>query len=441
VSQNSQLHLTNDSFIYACQSEFAARSKKDGTFNSHLRFEDFLTGTFSRPGNPTIKDVARIFAAIAKHHTHITPQFRRREPINLDTVAYFTCAIATLFADLESACKEFFGVGLPVIPETPPEYSADAPVASALLIARSEYLKTIQADSSADLPFDAFPRPEFATLTGMQQSQIWSCEIWDLVADVLHTAFGEYADATMGFAYWKYQEVPAKTEIDWRVRPPVGEAYAKAFKPLQRNARGDRGDRGGDRRGRDDRPPRDRQREHGEKHAERQEARPPREKHAERQEARPPREKHAERPEERAPREKHAERTEERAPREKHAERPEERGNRGRHGEHDRGDSRSTHGRSDRRSEGGERHRSRRDAPDVSGRTQSTEQQLNDALAEVRQAAETLKNNPALLEVQLIPNNSFIRRQQHSLAVEMGFDTESRGEGRDRGVVLRLPQA
>jgi predicted RNA-binding protein Jag len=66
---------------------------------------------------------------------------------------------------------------------------------------------------------------------------------------------------------------------------------------------------------------------------------------------------------------------------------------------------------------------------------------LFEALEEVRTAAAALKKNPGHGEIQLKPNNSFIRRQQHSLAVEMGFDTESRGEGKDRGVVLRMTQA
>ncbi|NBW81710.1 hypothetical protein EBR21_08145, partial [bacterium] len=244
MSQNSQLHLTNDSFIYACQSEFAARTKKDGSFNSHLRYEDFLTGSFKRPENPTMKDFSQVVLAIARHHSQVTPQFRRREPINLETVSYFTCSIATLFADLESACREFFGTGLPVIPENPPEYSTEAPFAHALLSARTVYLGQL-ATNSVESDFSAFPRSEFPTVAAELQEQTWSCELWDLIADALFSVFGDYADAAMGFAYWKYQESPERPPIDWRVRPPVGEAYAKAFKPLLRSSRGERGERGG----------------------------------------------------------------------------------------------------------------------------------------------------------------------------------------------------
>lgn len=431
MSQNSQLHLTNDSFIYACHSEFAARTKKDGSFNSHIRFEDFLTGTFRRPENPSMKDVSQIFSAIAKHHTQITPQFRRREPINLETVAYFTCAIATLFADLESACKELFGTGMPIIPENPPEYSAEAPVSNALLAARTGYLRNLQSETAEPAPFEAFPRPDFSTLTAEQQAQVWACEMWDMLADVLHTTFGEYADAAMGFAYWKYQEQPAKEQIDWRVRPPVGEAYAKAFKPLLRSSRGDRGDRKGRHEGsdrRDDRPQRGR-------NSERSESRHGAEKNPERTDERPRRDSHESRP-----------------VRDDSAERHDDRNKRNKPSDHQRDATQDVKEHNDRRPDRADRGRGRRDGYEGGGRSrrpegqdtgargQSSEESLSTALEEVRLAADKLRKNPALNEIQLQPNNSFLRRQQHSLAVELGFDTESRGEGRDRGVVIRLAQ-
>ena len=146
-----------------------------------------------------------------------------------------------------------FGLGLPVIPSEPPEYSSEAPVSNSLLQARSNYLIRINEGEMISEPFEGFPLKELGALATSEQVMLWSCELWDTLADAIHSSFGEYADTAMAFAYWKYQELEAKPDIDWRVRPPVGEAYAKAFKPLLRNARAERGS-GGDRGGRGGKP-------------------------------------------------------------------------------------------------------------------------------------------------------------------------------------------
>jgi hypothetical protein len=344
--------------------------------------------------------------AITQHHFEVTPQFRRQEPLNLETVSYFTCSIATLFADLESACKQFFGRGLPVIPAEPPEYSAEAPLSKAVLKAHNEFLEKAEAEGFSANPFEAFPIRDVGSLTDSEQATVWSCEIWDTVADSIHAAFGEYADTAMGFAYWKYQQHEAKAEIDWRVRPPVGEAYAKAFKPMQRSARGDRGhgfDKG-DRGSRDGRPPKkpfsgEKRPAHGPNRDANSPAAPTPQMNS----------KVDDRPQEYSER--------------KRDNRPEREGR----------EARPHH--SDRDNRGRSQHRPER--RDNSPGSVSSENQIEEALLEVQNAAALLKTNPNLKEIALKPNNSFIRRQQHSLAVELGLDTESRGEGKDRGVVLR----
>jgi hypothetical protein len=315
-------------------------------------------------------------------------------------VAYFTCAIATLFADLETACKETFGLHLPSIPSEPPEYSTEVPVSKALLSSRTRYLgELLSSASDKQEAFAGFPLAGIEPASATEQENIWSCEIWDLLADAIHSVFGEYADTAMGFAYWKYQQAAASTEIDWRIRPPVGEAYAKAFKPLQRSARGDRPSFGGG----GDRPQRDSRRERNNPSGEGKREAPQRSGKPERAAS-----GSAERPREASAHsgERHQ------SPREASA-------------------------------HGGERHQNprRHAGPEREGRPNNaptSEEQLTHALQEVREAASQLQSNPNLSEVALKPSNSFIRRQQHSLAVELGLDTESRGEGRDRGVVLRL---
>lgn len=388
MSQNSQLHLTNDSFLYACQSEFAARTKKDGSFKSHLRFDPFLVGEYQRPNSATWQDFLQLTTDIIQHHIKVTPQFRRKEPLNLDTVSFFSCSVATLFADLETACKELFGFGLPVIPSEPPEYSADAPVAKSVVNARNVYLHKISASSDFSEAFEPFPE------SGQPDAQVqFACEIWDALADSIHNAFGEYADLAMGFAYWKYQEAEQKQDIDWRVRPPVGEAFAKAFRPLQRASRNERGsagsgrsDRGGPHRG--DRGGSDRSKRPMKEGRQDQGALNSRQPRTDDRPSLAPRD-------------------------EANKQRP-----------HKEGNPRPQRGRDAR--------------PDKeSGIT--SEKQLETALQEVYRAVESLKTGNSHTEIALAPSNSFIRRQQHSLAVDLGFDTESRGEGRERGVVIRKP--
>jgi hypothetical protein len=388
VSQNSQLHLTNDSFLYACQSEFSARTKKDGSFRSHLRFDPFLVGAYQRPNSATWQDFVQLVSDVIQHHVTITPQFRRNEPLNLETVSYFSCSIATLFADLETACKEMFGISLPIIPAEPPEYSPDSPVSKGLIDSRNLFLHHLNASENIEQSFDPFPEGSPAERQGQ-----WACEVWDALAELIHKNYRDYADMAMGFAYWKYQESEPKQAIDWRVRPPVGEAFAKEFKPLQRRAersgggsgRGERSSGGfskGDRSERGDRAPRNTKDGRHEQNA-----------------GRPPR--HS--AETRAPQGADSQPSRRKPEREKN--------------------TRQTGGRGTRAE--------KRD----SGIT--SEQQLENSLQDVYKAIESLKSNASMHEIALQPSNSFIRRQQHSLAVELGFDTESRGEGRDRGVVIK----
>lgn len=386
-------------------------------------------GEYTRPKQASMRDFSELVNAITSHHAQATPQFRRNESLNLDTVAYFTCAIATLFADLEAACKQMFGLGLPVIPSEPPEYSPEAPLSNALIQKRSQYLAQTQSAEAAASPYEAFPLKEIATSEEALQESIWSCEVWDTIADAIHSKLGQYADTAMGFAYWKYQEAPSKTEIDWRVRPPVGEAYAKAFKPMQRSARGERGDRSGgdrgDRQGRDGR---------GGPRGAGSDRRPAHDK---------PRGERTERPE------RGEARSHESKPHHAAEGQPEQRSRGGASREPTRpafeGGERQHKRREHFNQEGGdaprrEHRRERGERPVGAGSAPaSSEAQLQDALQEVHSAAAVLKQNPAVGEIALRPNNSFIRRQQHSLAVELGFDTESRGEGRERGVVMRSP--
>lgn len=68
---------------------------------------------------------------------------------------------------------------------------------------------------------------------------------------------------------------------------------------------------------------------------------------------------------------------------------------------------------------------------------QKQQQHLEIALEETRQAIHKMIKNQTLSEFNLAPQNSFIRRQQHSLITESGFETESLGEQRNRHVCIK----
>jgi hypothetical protein len=62
---------------------------------------------------------------------------------------------------------------------------------------------------------------------------------------------------------------------------------------------------------------------------------------------------------------------------------------------------------------------------------------LEFALKETKSAIQKMTKNKTIFEFNLAPQNSFVRRQQHNVATEAGFDTESRGESRGRYVCIR----
>jgi hypothetical protein len=62
---------------------------------------------------------------------------------------------------------------------------------------------------------------------------------------------------------------------------------------------------------------------------------------------------------------------------------------------------------------------------------------LEEALAEVERSIRILQKNSKRPGLRLKPQNSFVRRQQHMVAEEHGYATESVGEGKERAVFLK----
>ena len=58
------------------------------------------------------------------------------------------------------------------------------------------------------------------------------------------------------------------------------------------------------------------------------------------------------------------------------------------------------------------------------------------AMAEVAQALATLKSDPGIHEITLLPTNSFYRRMQHQEVVDAGYVSNSTGEGQERAVTI-----
>ncbi len=67
---------------------------------------------------------------------------------------------------------------------------------------------------------------------------------------------------------------------------------------------------------------------------------------------------------------------------------------------------------------------------------ESNEFELNAAKAECTKALETIKKNSKIPEIPLSAQNSFIRREQHTLINEAGFQSESRGEADKKHVCI-----
>ena len=68
--------------------------------------------------------------------------------------------------------------------------------------------------------------------------------------------------------------------------------------------------------------------------------------------------------------------------------------------------------------------------------TDDKNKNMEDALKEAHKGVLEMQKNPSLFEFCLNPQNSFVRRQQHVVIAEGGFETESRGNARERHVCI-----
>lgn len=388
--------LTKDAFFYSCQTAFEARNKKDG-FDSYLRYEPFLLKTYKLPESANAKTFSKELTQIFQHHLLKTAQFKRKETITLDNHAWFTQAIATLLADVGTLLSNYTGQKIPYIPHEPVEFSDARPVLNAAI---AKYKNVLLKNDDEKNQFQLFPIAEGLEeenkVAEAEQPLVFAAEVWDLLVQNIENTFSaEHAQMILEFFDWNFRpEQKNDKQIDWRIRPPVGELFFKYQKAMgfikERPRFGDR--------------KRDSQKDFKDKNnrdsRESKEAREPRENRPQRSD---------------------------------------------RNGERE--DNKKRYTREDAAFQ--RRERPQKERVEFEDNKQALEhlrlkaieqnclELFDAALEEVREAHEKFDADKKLTSLPLAPQNPFIRRAQHSLAIELGYETESSGEGRERCVCLQ----
>lgn len=400
-AQSMNEQLSQDQFLFSCKQALVARTTKKG-FDSHLRFDPFLFGTYTPPQSRTVNAFRRELTEIFEHSFKETAQFRRQEQIDIETISFFSLAIATLMADIESLLLAYGGIQLPCVQGVPRAVkdSESLPALAALFASYSAHALSQEGLSPEDAePFNPFPLDEAgdASADALRVSE----ELWGLVFTGVKKTFPDHHGPIVSFVRWHFQPEPEPVAIDWRVRPPVGEAFTQFLRSIQGSRAGAHTSRnnrfGGD--GRDGRGGRSGPSDTGGQRfaAGRDEKRS------------------------RGP-------SPERSPR-RNAQ-PELR----------RGSDKPRGPRSEPQPERRPLHESGLDRPveEPAGRSPEEAERLTEmATQEVERNVRILQKNSRRPGIRLKPQNSFFRRIQHMVAKEMGYDTESVGEGRDRAVFIK----
>lgn len=399
------LELKLDPFLASCRDSDVARRRKNGEFTSHIRYEPFLMGTYKPPRKPTLKTFETEFNQIIDHHLTIIPQYRRGERINLETISWFSLSITSVLFDIETLIREYMGCSFPDTPPSDTKPDPDLPLMTRAIDALTEHLE-ICRKLTKDEPIPAFTSP-----FPKDEMPMLHAELWDFIRTMLRARLGVYAEPILTFVDWKITP-KADTridirKIDWRVRPPVGDLFERYQRSLEPNLRGRRGDgpRGGG-----SGPKREGGSHSGPNRGSRNES--------ERggRSASPDRGPRPERPAaQQQPETPHKAETTVKTETSAKTERPHT----------------LTTERPRSAAPRGPRPDNRADA------RRSSQTDLDLALAAARDAIDQLRNNPQLPEIPLAPVNSFLRRQQHVVIIEAGFETESRGEGPGRCVFVK----
>ena len=405
VTELSKFSINPDAFIYAVNQAFQARLKANGEFNSHLRFEPFLANTWATPKAPEFNQFKTLLGDIINHHFRILPNFHRNENVDIENISWFSHSVATLFADLDYLHLQFTGSSLPAFSgHTIPKAASSKSIVAAL----QKYSNYLEQEQKAS-PFVLFP---LLNENSENIDQLYIQELWSLISSFAKKTFGSYFSLLQSYILWKYTSKDTVAEvIDWHVRPPCGAAYERQFKELFDKEREERYAKRSERhKGKHDKEGADRKKTSSAHHQSLNGKRPQHEEHSPRSASEPQKQKF----EFKEPKEKE-QKFEFKEPKEQknHTERhPRE-------------------------------HRQQQFHSNSKGNHQYEQKQQQDlevALEETRQAIQKMIKNKGLNEFSLTPQNSFIRRQQHELITESGFETESLGEAKNRHVCIKRKQ-
>ncbi len=221
--ENDIFEINKDTVLFQIQESFDARYKDQQKFDSHLRYESFLN---PEKNQSEIKKDIQFFKKemkeIVEHHKNILPQYRKQENINLETISWFTLSVSTFVADMQQLYYSLFQNSLPLLSvhEFPRKNSSHT-----LALA----LQKMQ--NPQDENFQLFP------LMDAENNDVTNEfieEFWSFVWYLIRQSFGKYAVLFQDYLLWKYVENKTKDgeETDWNIHPPCGEIYRKTFKQL-----------------------------------------------------------------------------------------------------------------------------------------------------------------------------------------------------------------
>jgi R3H domain len=410
VTEPTKLSINPDAFIYAINQAYVARSKANGEFNSHLRYEPFLTKSWVAPKTLDFSTFKTHLLEIISHHFNVLPNFHRNEAVDIENISWFSHSIATFFADLDYLLVSFVGSKLPNLPGNLIPRAATSKNIVTAIQKYSNYLNN-NTEENKEEPFSLFPLQSEANEL---LDQLYIQEIWSLIASFTKKTFGSYFELIQSYILWKYTTKETQQEtIDWNIRPPCGAAYHKQFKELFDREREERFAKRNERnnKSRSDRDKRDNKFEDKKplQHT-------------------PSKLVHKEKNRNDEPTQLvHKEKNRNDEPTQLV------------HKEKNRNDepTQLVHKEKNRKEDSNHLPKSNGFQQSSISSDQKQQQQLEDALEEARQAIQKMVKNKNLLELNLAPQNSFIRRHQHSLITESGLETESLGESRSRHVCIK----
>ncbi len=221
------LQLRTDPFLFACLEADLARTKQGGGFHSHMRYPPMLEGTFCAPQDTSPQGLARVATTLTQSLVDSSLQIQRKEPITLDSISFFSLGFCTLLGDFRSLWLTCFGTPLP-------RYAPAAGDTPVLALAAQKWRDTQSPSAYFPFPLDEGGDRE-------EELRRFGKQTWDVLEQGLGP-LGPYRDAFLLYARWRYRPLPALPQtLDWRVRPPVGDAYLRAFRlfPDKRKPRSD----------------------------------------------------------------------------------------------------------------------------------------------------------------------------------------------------------